>query len=256
MTSVAIAESELPDYIHRTRFLERLSVTFYIWPVACSLHVKNVTAIVGARNALTSAIKTDNTSMPRSLTRSHLPSNSIEIYWTLLFTALYREEWDLRVTDGGTRVLPWLDDGQCSLFTGLSDARSSLTLFEDRLANFAALYYAVLDRHLRSENDLAAKWWKPLTGEVKGMRQELSTQLGVNGAQLIVGLICVLVLLCTSLFSMGWRRRADGILWSGGVIDMISLIRDPSIPQLIVGDKEDDHSELARLNRAEQIEVS
>lgn len=170
--------------------------------------------------------------------------------WTLLFTALFNEEFVF--ADMST---PWLDSSQCTLFTGLGNIQSSLSLIEDRFANFAALYYALLDRHFQVENTLAAKWWRPLTGEVAGIRQELSAQLGVNGAQLVVGSICILVLIISSLFSMGRQRRTDNIIWSGGVIDMITLLYDSAIPSVIMEAKEDDDSELEHLKKAEQIEI-
>lgn len=204
-----------------------------------------------------STTNTSSVSSSRSLTRPVVPLDPLEMQWSLLFTSMWKAEVDLGVAsnDGAELALPWMDTSW-SLFMGADDGPLSLSLMEDRLAHFAALYYAALDRHFRAEGSLAAKWWKPLTGEVIGTRQELSAQLGVNGIQLIVGCVCVLVLLLTSLFSMGLHRRKGGITWTGGVIDIISLLRDSSISTLIMDKEEDTPSELERLRRAEKIEIS
>ena len=135
----------------------------------------------------------------------------------------------------------------------------SLTSLEDRLSNFAAFYYSVLVQHWRSSaisgDFTGSQWWGEAQGSVEGSHLLLSGQLQLSGTQLILGCGCVLALITASAISMFGLRIQPGTVTDGSVIDMISLLRDLSLPAIIVGNNEDDERGDGRRRRAERTMV-
>ena len=135
----------------------------------------------------------------------------------------------------------------------------SLTSLEDRLSNFATFYYSILVQHWRSSaisgDSTGSQWWSEARGSVEGSHLLLSGQLQLSGTQLILGCGCVLALITASAISMFGLRIQPGSVTDGGVIDMISLLRDSSLPAIIAGNDEDDERGDGRRRRAERTMV-
>lgn len=119
-----------------------------------------------------------------------------------------------------------------------------------------ALYFSVLDQHWRTADPVTAKqWWQPVLSTARGNRQVVSAQLVVNGVQVIIGGISILFLLLSSTAAIGRFKRYDGVVRNGGVIDMVSMLRDSALPAIIAGGENVAVSQTVRLRRARQIPV-
>ncbi|KAF9511354.1 hypothetical protein BS47DRAFT_1346874, partial [Hydnum rufescens UP504] len=130
--------SELP--------VEPLNVTFYIWPILCSLSVHNVNAWVHS-NGDTRLERTNfNMTLANSTTpliKPMVPSDPMVTSWSYIVDLLFAKQLDGRSGEDlylGTP--PWLEQSLNQTW--------SLTGLEDWLSNFAAFYYSFLVQHWRT----------------------------------------------------------------------------------------------------------
>jgi hypothetical protein len=215
-----------------------LNITFYIWPIICSLSVHNVTAWIRVLGE--TRLERTNASI-----KSIVPSDPMVTSWSFIMELLFTEQ-----------------EGQFLFWTAVEQTFNqtwSLTSLEDQLSHFAAFYYSVLVQYWRSatlKGDLSSsQWWSEATGSVMANQQMLFGRLDLSISQLIVGCVCVIALIITSAISILGRRIKQGALMDGSVMDMISLLRGSSLPQIIAGDSDEDLGKDGRRRRAERTMV-
>jgi hypothetical protein len=146
----------------------------------------------------------------------------------------------------------WMEQ---TLGRGVNETGGGLAFFEDRMTNFATLYYSILLQHWRSDEsngDDASPWWSPHYSSLSGKGPVLHGRLLVSGEQLIIGCICVLILAVTSAISIKNFRIHHDIARDGGVIDTISMMNGSSLPEKIAGELGDAYQTDKR-SRAERI---
>ena len=195
-------------------FLENVTVTFFIWPLACVLEADPATAIVLGNGTLESL----NSSTPPHTAHpfmTNYPKNQMESNWVPLLDALSASQgFDMIMETGNT----WLETTMRSLLVERPDLRT----LEDNLASISSLAYAPCSSRgggvdmLRGDPTLA-RTWSPQNATVAGEHPVLKMHLQVNGIPLLVGSLSVLVLCAISAIcvighdvngqhSAGWRR--------------------------------------------------
>jgi len=216
-------------------FLENVTVTFFVWPLACVLEADPATAIVLGNGALESL----NISTPPHTAHpfmTHYPKNQLESNWVPLLDALSASQgFYIILVTGNT----WLEATMRSLVVKRPDLRT----LEDNLASISSLAYALLvqrwrSRHLRGDPTLASTW-SPRNATVAGEHPVLKMHLQVNGIPLLVGSLSVLVLCAISAICVIGHDVTDNTLLDGGVIDMVSLMHNSALPELLAGHEED-----------------
>ncbi|KAF9510703.1 hypothetical protein BS47DRAFT_51780 [Hydnum rufescens UP504] len=219
--------------------LEQLNVTFYIWPILCSLSVHNVTAWVSTN----SHSQLQRTNFNLTLGNSTTPLINAMGHWTNGTSWSYIV--DLLFLEQAAVGLPtWLE--------GSLNQIRSLTSLEDWLSNFAAFYYAFLVQHWRITG---SQWWSEATGSVVVTQQVLHGQLDMDVFYWVLGVICVIVMIIASALSICRIKTQQGPMISNGVMDMISLLRGSSLPGIIAGDNDEDLGRDGRRHRAERTIV-
>jgi hypothetical protein len=227
---------------------EDLNITFYIWPIICFLSIDNVTAWVRVQGD-TRLERTNASSTLANLTtpriKSIVPSDPMVTSWSYIMDLLF-----------SVQQLEGL------LKTPLEEIFNqtwSLTSLEDQLSHFAAFYYSVLVQHWRTTalngDPTASQWWSEATGSVVANQHTLFGQLGLSISQLIVGCVCIIALIITSAISILGARIHQGALMDGGVMNMISLLRGSTLPEIIAGDTAEDLGNNGRRRRAERTMV-
>jgi hypothetical protein len=228
--------------------LDDLNITFYIWPIICSLSVHNVTAWVHVQgNAqlerTNASIALANLTTPSI--KSIVPSDPMVISWSYLMDLLF------------------LVEQQANSFTTPLEATFnqtwSLTSLEDQLSQFTAFYYTILVQHWQSSalnGDLSAsQWWSEARGSVVVNQVRLFGRLDLRISQLVLGCVCIIALMITSTISILGVRGQQGALMDGGVMNMISLLHGSSLPAIIAGDSDEDLGKDGRRRRAERTIV-
>ncbi|KAF9513089.1 hypothetical protein BS47DRAFT_987480 [Hydnum rufescens UP504] len=231
--------------------LDDLNITFYIWPIICSLSVHNVTAWVRVQGKTQLERTNASFTLPNLTTpsvKSAVPSDPMETSWSYIMDLFFLVQ-HLQFT------VPYT-------WTALEETFNqtwSLTSLEDQFSNFSAFYYSVLVQHWRTaalNGDLtASQWWSEATGSVVANRLVLFGRLDLSVSQLVLGCVCIIVLTITSAISMLGVRIHQGPLMDGSVMDMISLLRGSSLPQIIAGNSDEDLGSDGRRRRAERTIV-
>ncbi|KAF9510664.1 hypothetical protein BS47DRAFT_49631 [Hydnum rufescens UP504] len=226
-----------------------LNITFYIWPIICSLSVHNVTAWVRVRGE-TRLERTNASAALANLTtpriKSIVSSDPMVTSWSFIMDLLFSLQ-QLEVHDTWTPV------------EQIFNQTWSLTSLEDQLSHFSAFYYSVLVQYWRSatlKGDLTpSQWWSEATGSVIANQLTLFGRLDLSMSQVIVGCVCIIALIVTSAISILGVRIEQGALMDGGVMNMITLLRGSSLPQIIAGDSDEDLGKDGRRRRAERTMV-
>jgi hypothetical protein len=216
-------------------FNENVTVTFFIWPLACVLAADQVTAIVLGNGTLESL----NSSSPRPHTAfpfmTNEPKNQLESNWVPLLDALSATEGVEGVGSGFT----WLETTMRSLLT----EQPSITTLEDNLAGISSLAYSLLIQRWRiryADGDTTlASTWMPQIQTVAAKVPVLKACLQVNGILLLVGSLSVLVLGTISIMCVIGHGINDNIVRDGGVIDLISLLHNSALPEVLAGHEDD-----------------
>jgi len=132
----------------------------------------------------------------------------------------------------------------------------SLTQLENQLGTFAAFYYSILVQHWRAAalggDFTGSQWWSEEQGSVTGSQLALFGQMYLSVVQLVLGCVCVLALTIASAILMLGLRIQRGPIRDGSVIDMMSLLRESSLPAVIAGDDDEDGKADGRRRRAER----
>jgi hypothetical protein len=220
-------------------FNENVTVTFFIWPLACVLVADPSTAIVLGNGHLDTH---DISSIPPHTAFPFIanePKNQMESNWVPLLDALSASEG----ADGMESGTTWLETTIQSLLA----ERPSITTLEDNLASISSLAYSLLIqrwriRHATGDATLASTWM-PRNATVAAEVPVLKAYLQVNGIPLLAGPLSVLVLSIISLICIVGHGKNDNIVRDGGVIDLLSLMHESALPEMLAGHEEDGESQ-------------
>ena len=218
-----------------------MNVTFYIWPIGCSLFTQNFTADVWGDNTLlrkkTAHRPTDN---PTPFLRDDTPHDPLEIAWGYLMYKIYVEEAPILLPSSqnpSQSLTPW----ELQLGSGLNSTNDSLALLNDRLSSMTALSYALLVQTFRSTLDSGSQVyrdWSPVFANVSGSQSILVAGLIVHTSPLIIGIITSSILIFVFLAAARLSRSSDNIIQDGQVINMLSLLHNSSLPTVIANGNE------------------
>ena len=157
----------------------------------------------------------------------------------------------------GTDV--WLQNRILGLLNGAtSTSAQKLGAFEADLQNITSVAYSIIFEQIyNSKNPTAARNSTIIT--VLGQEHVPLGKLHVNGLQVFVGLVCVLVLLGCVLISSGLRpvaeKSGDVHMLSGGVLDVMCLMKNSALPELLNNIGPAPSNTGARRAQAEKLDV-
>ena len=231
-------------------------MTFYIWPLGCSLFVESVPARVGVDGRLQSVNPTSNVTTSLTPFIRPRPTNPMEqLYWNITDGLFNVQATDLSMANrgGGNIKFTWLE----LLLLGAVVNGTGIDAMENYLSHLSTLTYSLIVQNWRSAlltGDASYEGlWVPVYYTVSGTRPLLTARLKVNGVPLITGCICVLLLVIACLATIRRFQAHDSVIRDGGVIDIISLLHRSSLPGIIVGDPNELHDR--RRERAERTMI-
>ena len=117
----------------------------------------------------------------------------------------------------------------------------NLWALEEALSSITSLAYALLAQRWRrivSDGDNAVLGSRGTNGS-----RAVSSITGLYPGKrmpLFVGSVSTLVLVVVSLICVVGHGVTDGVIRDGGVIDLVSLLHDSTLPSILAGDDEDD----------------
>ena len=246
---------------------ENLTVSFHFWPIACSIYVETVTAEVRGDNYLLS--RTDNTSSAFNTTTPFVrgpPTSPLERNWADLLDQII--DWEAtgladEVRNGtipdGTGTSGWLGDRLMAPFEGTTlTSAQKLDALEADLQSITSIAYSLIFEEIyNSKNPTAAPNSNIIT--VLGQEDVTLGKLQVNGLQVFVGLVCILVLLACVLISSGLRpvaeKSGDVYMLSAEVVDVMCLMKNSALPELLNNTGPAPSTTSARRAQAELLDV-
>jgi hypothetical protein len=237
-------------------FPENVSVTFYYWPIACTMYLEDLTAIVRGDNALLS--HSFNGSQARNLLpfARALPSSPYERAWGQLFDAIWYNEMNV---GGGidTVYFPsyWLERQVMRLLNeSTSTSSQEIAALEANLQSITSVAYSFLVQQLRIVKNLTSK-----AADVQGQQQTTLAKLHVNGLQATLGLLCVIMLFLCVLYAFrmggGLGPREDRYIIVGDALNLMCLMRGSSLPRLLFQPKYGPSTPDARRDKAEKVDI-
>lgn len=251
-------------------FNETATVSFYIYPLACSLYTTPITALVRGDGKLISTTDTSELRNDSNATPFYrpLPTHDTELQWWNLTDGLINlQESDIsnENSGGGSIEFTWLELTLLDRIVNGTGIRS----LEDSLAYISTLAYALLVQSYRAQLDAAgggpdalkglASSWVPTNVTLNGTQPQLFARIKVEGTQLFITLCSTVVLFLVTLISTYGHASAhiDPVVRDGGVIDILSLMAESSLPAVIGngGDDEGDGRDGRRV-RAERTLVA
>lgn len=253
LTRLSIAEAKAKNH----SFVENGTFTFYVWPIGCTLHVQNITAEVLGNNQMVRT--TSNvTEIDRTKLFTRLaPTNPLERSWEDLIETIWFAEFDTGdsadSSKGESIPVDWLENLFLPLLNGTSLPYSGAKMpsigdrfaaMESTLERLSALAYGLVIQSFRSQAhdglpDVATSW-AAVNGTVSGQQAVVRGKFTINGPQVVIGSVCVMVLLFAVLFAVIARgqdkeeMRSD-VVRDGGVIDLISLAKGSAVPRILAG---------------------
>lgn len=215
---------------------------------------------------LTAHVRGDNTLLSHSFNDSQagklqpfirpLPSSPYERAWGPLFDAI----WNCQINRNlppGMEQLPyrWLEGLVMELLNGTTSTSSQkVAALEARLQSITSVAYSLLIQQLRVNGNLTN-----LDADVQGLQQTTLAKLHVNSSQTLLGLLCVIILLCCVAYAAqlgdGLTPRGDRYIIVGDVLDLMCLMRGSSLPRLLAEPNTGSSILNARRNKAENINV-
>lgn len=221
-------------------FNESTNVTFYLWPLACILVTENATALVQGDGTLLTLNVTNSTSYIPFPYLDNEPKNTLEQYFAPMIDVIIGSEGG---NSGGEEGFTWLEE---SLREQLVKA-PSLRAFEESLGSIISLMYSLLIQTWRtryaSGDQTLASTWAPQNTTLQGQHPVTRARLTVNGIPLMFGLSVTLILTAVSLLCIVGHGINDHVVRDGGIIDLVSLLHNSSLPDIIAGESDDPASE-------------
>ena len=239
-------------------FNENVTVTFYIWPLACVLVAGQSPAVVLGNGHLESHNISNTAPHTAFPFMTNEPKNQLESNWVPLLDALSASEGVEGVGSG----FSWLETTMQSLLM----ERPNITTLEDNLASLSSLTYSLLLQRWRiryADGDTAlSSTWMPQNSTVGAEVPVLKAHFQVNGIPLLVGSLSLLVLSTVSVVCVVGHGINDNVVRDGGVIDLISLLHNSALPGILAGHEEDDGDQMRdiifamRRTRARRVVVA
>ena len=199
---------------HSDAFLEHVNITFYMWPIACSLFAQNITAELRGDNVLlwkeTMPAPTGN---PTPFIRSSAPNDTLEIAWgTLMHNAFLKSVG--YISTSAQLFTPF----ELKLSSGLNNTNNSLALLGERLTTVSSLSYALFVQGWRTSPP--ATGWKPVFAAVSGSRSFVMGCLDIQIVPLAIGVVTCSIMIFVFVTASRWSRLSDDIIRDGRVINM------------------------------------
>lgn len=244
------------------------------------MFVNNITAEILGTNSL---LRT--TSRPPPLDRTNLfvrpePTNILERSWEQLIESIYYSELGTggSADSSGGEVLPrqWLEGQLLPIFnaTTLPGSKDEIyspttidrtTTLESFLERLTALSYGIIVQNFRSQTRdkvfSVSSSWKPVMAMVVGKRQTVRGLLNINGLQLFIGTACSIMLVLAVSFALATpsdeeQGNSHGVKRDGGVIDLMSLVDQSSLPSILVGRDPKETTDQQRRAIAERTSIA
>ena len=232
-------------------------MTFHYWPIACAMHLEDVTAQVrGDGNLLSRSFNDSQAGNVQPFIRP-LPSSPYEKSWGQPFDAIWRDEVvpTYGLSGFGGEYIPqfWLERQVFQLLNGTTSTSSDKILaLEATLQDITSVAFPLLVQQLRVKRNLTSP-------DVQGQQQTTLAKLHVNGLQTVAGLFCVAILFACLLYGTQMRDglipRRDRYIIVGDALDLMCLMRGSSLPGLIAKPKNDASTSDMRREKAEKIDV-
>jgi hypothetical protein len=155
--------------------------------------------------------------------------------------------------------LKWLENRILALLNGTtSSSAQKLDALEADLQTITSMAYSLLFEQIyTSKNSTGSRNANTIT--VEGQERMPLAKLNVNGLQVFIGLVCILVLLVCVLISSGLRpgaeKSADGYMLSGELLDLMCLMKNSALPELLNNASAEPSNTNARRAKAEKLDV-
>jgi hypothetical protein len=238
-------------------------VTFQYWPIVCTMFLENLTAQVRGDNTLLSYSEPFNDSQAAKLRpfARPLPPSSYERAWGPLFDGIWINEhstWVISYTSHDSSIEPrWLESQLVKFLNGTtSTPMQKIAALEAGLQSITSVAYSLIAQQLRVNGSLASL---NATVDVEGQQQIPLAMLHVNGAQTVLGLLCVAVLFLCVLYATEMRDgllpREESHVIVGDSLDFMCLMRGSSLPELLVEPAHKSSTSDTRRNKAQEIDV-
>lgn len=217
---------------------ETMDVTFYIYPLACSLYATPPTARVRGDGVLfetntTTDLRTDLNGTP--FIRSH-PVHNIELMWVNLTRGIYNlESSNVAIEGNHTIEFTWMEYTLLDCIINGTGIRA----LEDSLSYISSLSYALLAQSWRSklfqDAQNLSQSWIPQDVTLNGTQSLVYARLKIGDAQLIITFASTIILIIVSFVSTYGHAddHIEPIIRDGGVIDLLSLVADSALPGVI-----------------------
>ncbi|KAF9510702.1 hypothetical protein BS47DRAFT_51765 [Hydnum rufescens UP504] len=213
-------------------FHEDINMTFYIWPIGCSMFSQNITAEVRGDNVLLSrSLPPVPTPNPTPFIHSKTPDDPWEAGWAEFIYFLCNGTMH---TLSPTQVLTPF---QLQLLSNLNSTADSLALLGERLATAASLSGAMLLHFCHTPSTVPSDLqWKPVWANVPGSHSVIQAGLVVQTQFLMAQFILWSILLFVFIVAAGQLKSSDDVLQDGQVINLMSLLHNSSLPHTVIKD--------------------
>lgn len=232
-------------------FLEQLNITLYLWTIGCALYPQPILARINGNNELQQTTPLLDPSLkttdPTPFMRNTANMSRTEIYWGTLMWLSHRLEFYnvpktwipvKRAPGGGFMAAADPTPFEAAALVALSQPQPIRAL-ERHLSSLSAFTYGVLAQHwmtaVSQSNTFALQSWSPVWKTVAGSRTILRAALHVNGVQLLFSGIGALALTMAVFLSINRSPSRNATIRDGGVLDMICLLHNSSLPTIIGG---------------------
>lgn len=261
-----------PEQDVQNAFLENGTFTVYMWPIGCTFFVQNATAEVQGNNKLLKSELSSPTQM--DYTNLFAPTSPalksrydpLERSWEPLIHSIIESEIGTggSADSSGGEQLPyqWLENIvylnlNSSTLPGSSSSESPTVTerfeaIERALGGLTGLAYGMLVQSFRAQTlDASAGGnislsgvgnnWRPTMALVDGQQIILRGRLKINGLQVVIGTLSVVMICLAVMFALAPNRTrhetpVEDVVRDGGVIDVISLANHSTLPSILADD--------------------
>lgn len=219
-----------------TAFRENMTISFYIWPIACNISVDTITAVVRGDNVLSSYLP--NSSRPLNITLPSLgPSPTLPLVqnWAHFIDLVY---YSGHYGDAAQQFLGqyapfhWLEDRlMVHINRTTSTTEERIAAIEAELENITSVVYSLLFEQVYSSKNASQLGYSNTV--LQGQYLAPLAKLQVHGLQVAVGFACAVVLLVCTLVATRGEPSGDVYMLSGNVIDLICLMKNSFLPEML-----------------------
>lgn len=245
--------------------MQNTTITYYQWPIGCSLYLEQINATVRGDNQL---VASNHNPPPISTVMPFVRSKPVTVL-ERVFARIVDTVWSMESSPhhyGITgQFLPsyWLEQKLMTLLNQKNLSSSSrLDTLETMLQNLTSTAYALLIHSIRtgSEANESGSETKLAYVSVLGRQDDaVFAKLQVHGLPVMIGLVCVLVLAGCTMASTRpdhpFGARDDGVLLAAGVMDIMYLMHESGLPGALTPSPSDLTEDDQRRSKAERLDV-